>query len=174
MTFEKGGTFISLGNAKQKFTRLLNYCVQLESILPRPIIVQHGNTDFSAQGFECFHFLPADEYVEMIKASRVVILHAGAGSIINSIKSGKKPIVIARISENNEHINNHQVELAARLADDGYVYSVSNITDLKIIIDKILYEEGNIPRSSKSLIYRLIEISLNKIDKNLNKSLIKN
>jgi hypothetical protein len=58
MTFEKGGTFISLGNAKQKFTRLLNYCVQLESILPRPILVQHGNTDFSAQGFECFHFLP--------------------------------------------------------------------------------------------------------------------
>ncbi len=130
MISDNKGTLITVGNAKQQFNRLLEYCVQSAHLLPKPVVVQNGNTLFNYPEFECYNFLNNDLFIKKIKSSKILIAHAGAGSIIDSICHGIKPIIMPRLKENNEHINNHQLELALKLNQIGYVYLATNLNEL--------------------------------------------
>lgn len=58
-----------------------------------------------------------------MKNATLIISHGGAGCILESL-SLKKPLIVA-VNENL--MNNHQMELARQLANDGYlVYSKCN------------------------------------------------
>jgi UDP-N-acetylglucosamine transferase subunit ALG13 len=160
MILSKTGTFITIGNAKQNFRRLLDCCRQIKEILPKPIIVQFGNTKFFDSDFDCHEFMSAELFIQTIQSSRLVICHAGAGSIINTIRAGIKPIVMARIQENHEHINNHQLDLALRLNKDGYVYLVSNISEMNRAIFQVLNGNDCDIKVKNSEIFNFIELSL--------------
>lgn len=62
-----------------------------------------------------FKELSATEFEENLKKADVVISHAGVGSILNILDIGKFPILIPRKPEYNEHIDNHQLEIATLL-----------------------------------------------------------
>ena len=59
------------------------------------------------------------ELDEYINKAKVIITHAGAGSIFKSIMAGKKIIVMAR-KRYGEMIDDHQLELAKKLSEDVY------------------------------------------------------
>ncbi|MFB2586746.1 glycosyltransferase [Herbiconiux liukaitaii] len=61
------------------------------------------------------------ELIEETKAADVVISHAGVGSILASLGSGKRPIVVARLSRFQEHIDDHQLDIANLLGGQGLV-----------------------------------------------------
>lgn len=52
-----------------------------------------------------------------IQAANLVISHAGAGSCIEVLSAGKLLIVVV----NDSLMDNHQIELAQQLYDDGYL-----------------------------------------------------
>jgi UDP-N-acetylglucosamine transferase subunit ALG13 len=164
MTLNKKGTFITIGNAKQSFRRLLDCCIQLREILPRPIIVQYGNTKFFHPDFECHEFINAELFIHTMRSSKIVIAHAGAGSILNSIRAGTKPIVMARMQENQEHINNHQLDLGLRLNQDGYVYLVSNLSEMQGAVFQALKSNDCDLIVKNSEIFNYIESSLEVMD----------
>lgn len=164
MKFSEGGTFITLGNANQSFIRLLDCCIRIRHLLPTPVIVQHGNTIFSYPQFECHEYLSSELFMHIMRTSKVVIAHAGAGSIINSIRLGKKPIVMPRLKEYLEHVNNHQLELAQRLSQDGYVYLVSNLTEMTSSIKRVLNESPANTAKKNQTIFDYVDASLRSID----------
>lgn len=167
MKFPEGGTFITLGNANQSFTRLLDCCVHIQHLLPTPIVVQHGKTIFSNPQFECHEYLSPDLFMHIMRASKVVIAHAGAGSIIHSIRLGKKPIIMPRLKENSEHINNHQLELAKQLTHDGYVYLASNLVEMTSSIKKALDESPKNITNQNQKIYDYIDASLRYFERSI-------
>ncbi len=60
-----------------------------------------------------------DEFSHQIKTAQLLILHAGAGSVIHALETGKCPVVMPRRADLGEHVNDHQVEFARALGEMG-------------------------------------------------------
>lgn len=115
-------TFVSVGNATQPFTRLLEAVCQLAPQLPQPVFVQFG----SAQLFACPHctgvaFMEMGEFALRVDAAELLILHAGAGSVIHAVRAGKIPVVMPRRADKGEHVDDHQIEFALELEKTGKI-----------------------------------------------------
>jgi beta-1,4-N-acetylglucosaminyltransferase len=109
------GTFISLGNSKNDFTRAIRLIELAEHLLPKPVIAQIRHTNYFSVYFHNVKFMSQREFINNIFLSKVIISHAGAGVIINCLKEKKRPIVIPRLSGLGEHIDDHQVNLANKM-----------------------------------------------------------
>jgi UDP-N-acetylglucosamine transferase subunit ALG13 len=49
------------------------------------------------------------------------VTHAGVGTIMTALANGKHPVVMPRLARFGEAIDDHQLGLARRLAEAGYV-----------------------------------------------------
>ena len=114
-------TFVSIGNARQPFHRLLDAVSSIASRLPQPVLVQHGNSPFTASTCRTVRFLGMEDFAECMKKAEVVIVHAGAGSLIHAIAMRKIPVVMPRLSRLGEIVDDHQVEFARLLARKGKI-----------------------------------------------------
>ena len=123
-------TFVSLGNALQPFVRLLEAIARLAPRLPQPVIVQHGHTPFRDGACRPMPFLGMNEFIEHIHEADLLIMHAGAGSIMHAVEAGKVPVVMPRRAAFGEHVNDHQVEFAQALAETGKVIVADTPDDL--------------------------------------------
>ena len=123
-------TFVSLGNALQPFTRLLEGVSLIATQLPQPVVIQHGHTPFRVGACESEPFLGMNEFVEHIHHADLLIMHAGAGSILHAVEAGKVPVVMPRRAAFGEHVNDHQVEFAKALAEAGKVIVANTPDDL--------------------------------------------
>jgi UDP-N-acetylglucosamine transferase subunit ALG13 len=63
----------------------------------------------------------------LVREARAVVTHAGVGQMMGAA-SGKRPIVISRRRRFDEAVDDHQVSLAHRLADEGLVTLVADLT----------------------------------------------
>lgn len=130
-------TFVSVGNATQGFPRLLADVVECASALPKPIIIQYGHTLFDYAGSENHAFLRMEEFVRNVSESEVVIVHAGAGSVIHAIRAGKVPIVMPRRYHLGEHIDDHQFEFASALAATSKAIMVENAMTMRTAVSQV-------------------------------------
>jgi UDP-N-acetylglucosamine transferase subunit ALG13 len=64
-------------------------------------------------------------------SSELVIVHAGAGSIIQAMQAGKVPVVMPRRASLGEHVDDHQLELVRELAQRGKVVLATDCKSLK-------------------------------------------
>lgn len=116
-------TFVSVGNATQPFARLLDAVCKLAPQLPQPVFVQYG----AAHSFSCaacagVAFLEMGEFEKRVIEAELLILHAGAGSVIHAIKAGKVPVIMPRRASLGEHVDDHQHEFARELEKIGKVF----------------------------------------------------
>ncbi len=120
--------FVTVGTQPAPFDRLL---LALEA-LPREeeLVVQCGSSRVRPSRATCFDFLPFDDVVRYLGAARVVIAHAGVGSTIMALASGKRPILVPRLRELGEHPDDHQHEWARRFAHAGLVTLVEDPSEL--------------------------------------------
>ena len=123
-------TFVSIGNAAQPFRRLLDGVTAIARDLPQPVFVQSGNTPFHAEGCESVPFLDMSEFQSRIERSMLLIMHAGAGSLITAVRAGKLPVVMARCVRYGEHVDDHQVELARELDRAGRIVVANEPAEL--------------------------------------------
>jgi UDP-N-acetylglucosamine transferase subunit ALG13 len=75
-------------------------------------------------------FLEMQEYVRRVTEAELLIMHAGAGSVIHAIQAGKVPVIMPRCVHYGEHVNDHQVEFAEALAATGKVVVANGKDDL--------------------------------------------
>jgi len=163
-------TFVSLGNATQPFNRLIEAVMKIVAQLPKPVIVQHGSTRFAAVGCIARPFLGMEEYRCLMTESELVILHAGAGSLIHAIQAGKMPVVMPRRVKYGEVIDDHQVELAKALAEAGKVIVAEEPHELLDAIAEALRCQQLRPNSMKhSRMIDLVDSTLRKYEQGLRK-----
>jgi UDP-N-acetylglucosamine transferase subunit ALG13 len=123
-------TFVSVGNASQPFSRLIEAVLKIVPQLPQPVVVQHGNTMIQGVGCVVKPFLEMDEFGQFIAKAELLILHAGAGSVIHAIQAGKIPVVMPRCAKYGEIVDDHQLEFARALAEMGKVVLAEKSDDL--------------------------------------------
>lgn len=85
------------------------------------VIVQNGHTQFSSPHFKTFPFIDPALLDKFYDSARLIITHAGTGSIIKGLKKKKKVIAIARLHRLGEHIDDHQLEILNEFAGSNYI-----------------------------------------------------
>jgi UDP-N-acetylglucosamine--N-acetylmuramyl-(pentapeptide) pyrophosphoryl-undecaprenol N-acetylglucosamine transferase len=126
------GTFVGLGTHVQPFDRILEMVDDAvgDGILPHPVTVQHGVTDYHASQFSQGKqwFLP-DELEDAVLRSKYVVCHAGSGIISLALRTGRRPMVLPREKRAGEHVDDHQFQLADQLGEMGLIVRLTDRID---------------------------------------------
>jgi len=119
--------FVTVGTLHYPFERLMRSARALPA---EQIIVQHGPADPPPGVARAEAFMPFDELKQAIADAEVVVTHAGCGTIAVATRAGHTPVVVPRLKRYGEHVDDHQLELAGALADEGKVIVVADGDDL--------------------------------------------
>ena len=83
-----------------------------------------------------------NNFGNVIKASDLIISHGGAGIILESLKNIRKVIVCV----NDELMDNHQVELASSLHNEGYVHYCKDLSKIVEEANQIILDPSKIKK----------------------------
>jgi UDP-N-acetylglucosamine transferase subunit ALG13 len=116
--------FVSVGTNEARFDRLLQAVETLDA--PDGLVVQHGPSPVRPRGATCVDYLSFEEMTEHIRSARVLIMHAGVGSILAALGNGVRPVVVPRLKRFGEAVDDHQVAYGRRLHEEGLVELVED------------------------------------------------
>lgn len=150
---------VVLGTHELPFTRLLNEVERLKSknIIEDDIIVQSGHTKYNSDKLTIKQFVSYTEMDLLCEQARLIITHAGTGSIIAGINKGKSVIACARLKKYGEHNDDHQLQIVSALANQGHILSWEEGAMLEEVIQKAETFQPTPFRSGREQIYQLIE-----------------
>jgi len=119
--------FVTVGTLHYPFERLMR---SIRALPAGQLVVQHGPANPPPGVARAKAFMPFNELKETIEDAEVVVTHAGCGTIAVATRAGHTPVVLPRLKRYGEHVDDHQLELATALADEGKVIVVSDAEDL--------------------------------------------
>jgi UDP-N-acetylglucosamine transferase subunit ALG13 len=115
---------VAVGASEFPFDRLLRAIDKLPT--REPVVVQHGPSEVCPAHAHCIPFVPQETLAQLVREARVVVTHAGVGSILLSLTNGKRPCVVPRLGRFGETVDDHQLESARKFAQAGLVTLVEN------------------------------------------------
>ncbi len=159
---------VMLGTQNNSFHRLLEEIDKLikENVIKEKVIVQAGYTKYDSKNMKIFGLIPQDELEKYQEQADLIITHGGVGSIITSIKKGKKVIAVPRLHKYHEHVNDHQTQIVDDFSNKGYIIGIKDVNQLK---DAIIKAQDFVPvkynESTKedNQIIKIIENFINNI-----------
>lgn len=123
--------FVTVGNHNQGFDRLIKKMDEIAGITDEQVIMQIGYTTYKPVNAEYFSFLESfEEILRLNREARVVVSHAGAGSIVTALKEKTPVIVVPRLKRYDEHMNDHQLEIAKAMSENKNVTVIYDVEDL--------------------------------------------
>ncbi len=107
---------VTVGSTDWPFGRLLR---RVADIVPRDVEIrwQVGTADRSALPGTSWDFLPASDLRAEVERADVVVSHAGCGSALTALDSGRAAVLVPRTFGHGEAGDDHQQELARLLSD---------------------------------------------------------
>ena len=129
--------FVTIGLHYQGFNRLIKAVDELALKIDEEVIAQIGSTKYTPKNIEYFREKNIEEVDEYFKDARIIISHAGIGSIITALKYEKPLIVVPRFKKYNEHTSNHQLEVAKALENEGKASVVYETEDIQKAIKQL-------------------------------------
>lgn len=141
------------------FDRFVMMLDKIAQEIGEEVIAQTCKGKYKVKNIKTVEFLPPDEFNELFDKARIIVAHAGMGTIISALKMKKPIIIMPRIASWGEHRNDHQIATAMKLDELGYVYAAYDGKQLKeLIIQKDLKPLCTIGKeASKTLINSLKE-----------------
>lgn len=130
---------VLLGTQNNSFHRLLEKMDELieKDVITEKVIVQEGYTRYESNNMRIFDLIPQEELERYQEQADLIITHGGVGSIISSIKKGKKVIAVPRRHEFQEHVNNHQEQIVESFDKKGYIIGIQQVEELEEAIIKM-------------------------------------
>ncbi len=107
--------FITTGTSAWDFSRFIRIMDGLALKIDSKIIMQIGQTRYAPRNCEYVRYLNKKELETRYEKSRLIVSHAGVGSILTAIRLHKDIIVFPRRQAYQEHLDDHQLELAKNL-----------------------------------------------------------
>lgn len=118
------------------FDRFVKILDEIAPELEEEIIAQTCKGEYQVKNIKTVDFLPPDEFNELFAKARIIIAHAGMGTIISALKAQKPIIIMPRIASWGEHRNDHQMATAMKLDELGYVYAAYDGKQLHELLKK--------------------------------------
>ncbi|MEX0754572.1 MAG: glycosyltransferase [Actinomycetota bacterium] len=129
--------FVTVGTETYPFQRLIGWVDTWAGSAAAEgarVIVQYGTArpPVHAEGHD---YLPFDRVRSLLEEADAVVCHGGTGSVMLARAAGRLPIVVPRLGSEGEHVDDHQVEFAQRLAGLGKAVLAANEADLTKLLD---------------------------------------
>ncbi|MDT8858813.1 exopolysaccharide biosynthesis protein [Alkalihalobacillus sp. MEB130] len=130
--------FVVLGTHELPFTRLLQEVERLqnEGVITEEVVVQVGHTPYESNSMKLIPFMSYAEMESYFDEARLVLTHAGTGSIITGVKKGKTVIAASRLEKYGEHNDDHQIEISETFSKKGHILSVVEMKDLEAKLEE--------------------------------------
>ena len=106
-----------------------------DDLIEEEIIAQVGTGGFQGRNIKCVEVLKKDEFDDHVRNASSLISHAGMGSITMSLNYNKPLLVMPRLKQYGEHVNDHQLGTAKKFEKLGHVLAAY---DERQLPDKIL------------------------------------
>jgi len=128
--------FVTVGMHSLGFPRLVRAMDELAATLSEEVVMQIGSTAYLPRHARTFTFADQAEMERLYAEARVVVSHAGAGSILTAQKARVPLILVPRLKQPGEIIDDHQLELARLLNEAGSAIVVEDVGELAQALER--------------------------------------
>lgn len=102
------------------------------------VLAQVGAGRADHPNIKCVRLLDGTRYAEAVESARLVVAHAGAGSVLAALDHGVPVIVMPRDHRRGEHRDDHQYQTARQLEKMGLVVVAWSEAELSDLIEHAL------------------------------------
>ena len=125
---------VTVGMHNQPFDRLVRAAGELASLVDEPVVVQRGASSCVPGDAEYVDYVDEVQMERWLSDARIVITHAGAGSIRDAIGADKPLVLAPRMADLGEHLDDHQFDLATALAERGRAVVVTELSAEELVV----------------------------------------
>lgn len=143
--------FITVGT-QLPFDRLIRAVDEIAPYLNRErIIAQTNGGKYIPKNIECKKYFPVVEFNTLVSQSRLIISHAGTGSIISAMTHEKPIIIMPRRASLGEHRNEHQLATAQKMDELKFVNVAYDEQQLRnLILNKNIWSPQLLPDKAQT------------------------
>ncbi|MBQ9118874.1 MAG: glycosyl transferase [Lachnospiraceae bacterium] len=127
---------VTLGTQKFEMNRLIQAADELAQTVSEEIFVQCGNSSYQPKHCKYSAFVDTTQFAKMIQECSVLITHSGVGTIMTGIQAKRPIVVVPRLKKYNEHVDDHQLQIAEAFEEQGCVLCCREVAELKQYIEK--------------------------------------
>ena len=155
--------FVCVGSRGYQFNRLLKQMDKLvaDGAITEEVIAQTGLSDYKPVHYAYQKYMDVDQFKKMQKDADLIVSHAGTGALVSALKIGKQVIAVPRRKKYEEHIDDHQLQVAQALESQGYLFVVREMDELGSVIKNAkahpICKKYEIPSNVIQIIYDFIQ-----------------
>lgn len=101
------------------------------------VFAQVGEGDYRPLHMESVTHLEPEAFAERFAAARVIVSHAGMGTVIGALEAGKPIVVLPRRAALGEQRNDHQLATAERLRERAGVWVAMDEEALRATLARV-------------------------------------
>jgi UDP-N-acetylglucosamine transferase subunit ALG13 len=133
--------FVTVGTDHHPFNRLVGW-------IDRWAVGRHDHVDVLVQSgtaepprnVEWIPFLGHEDATAALRRATAVACHAGPGTVMSCRSIGVIPIVVPRMTDLGEHVDDHQVSFARRMAQHDQLRLAESSSRLAELLDRAIAE----------------------------------
>ena len=123
--------YVTVGTMFLDFPRLIRKMDEIAGKTGELVVIQTGLGKTFPKNCDHFDFKPREEVLELQSRARVVVCHAGIGSVMDALRARRPTIVVPRLKKFNEHMNDHQLDVAKAVQARGWGRMILDIDELE-------------------------------------------
>ncbi|WP_324827102.1 glycosyltransferase [Qipengyuania zhejiangensis] len=127
--------FLTLGT-QLPFDRLVRTLDDVAGDLAEDVFGQIGRTDLRPANFPVTQFLTPTEFAARMEQARVIVGHAGIGTILTGMRMHKPLVLMARRASLGEHRNDHQSATVAQVRKIAGITIVEDAAQMKAALSR--------------------------------------
>jgi beta-1,4-N-acetylglucosaminyltransferase len=104
--------FVTVGTHSEPFDRLIKKADEIAGTLDEEVVMQTGCSQYRPASARYFDYVDNREFIRLCSESRLIITHAGVGTILAGIKLNKPLLLVPRLKRYGEVFDDHQLEIS--------------------------------------------------------------
>lgn len=104
------------------FDRLIEMVDQIAPELDTKVFAQTGRGRYVPKNMDWRASVDAEEFDRMLLGARIIVAHAGIGTVLKAYKYAKPAVLVPRVAALGEHRNDHQLATVSQLRNRTGIY----------------------------------------------------
>ncbi|SFE78649.1 glycosyltransferase [Roseivivax sediminis] len=127
--------FVTVGT-QLPFPRLIEAVDRYAAEFGEPVVAQVGQDHEPRQHIETHDMIPPQRFDELFRSARVIVAHAGIGTILSAKKYLRPLVVMPRRHDLGEHRNDHQLATVRHLGNVTGIHVAQDCADLFALLSQ--------------------------------------